>query len=189
MKGTPVGLSRTTGSVVAVSRSAEHGFSKEVQPSITLLAGLGVEGDAHAGVTAQHLYRKNLNPDAPNLAQVHFLHAELFGEPELGDYALAPGAMGENVLTSGLDLLGMPTGAVFRIGDTVVEISGIRDPCKKIDALGKGLTKRLFDRAADGTLIRKAGIMGVVRAGGTIRPGDRIEVELPPEPHRPLEVV
>ena len=184
-----VSLSRRTGSVVAVSRSAKHGFSKEVQTSITLLAGRGVEGDAHAGETVQHLYRVKLDPTAPNLAQVHFLHAELLDEMGPQGYALAPGAMGENVLTQGLDLLGMPTGALFRIGEAVVEISGIRDPCKKIDALGKGLTKRLFDRAADGMLMRKAGIMGVVRQGGAIRPGDTIEVELPPGPHRRLEVV
>ena len=180
---------RTNGSVVSVSRSPKHGFTKQVQTSITLLAGRGVEGDAHAGETVQHLYRMKLDPTAPNLAQVHFLHVELFDEMAAEGHALAPGAMGENVLTQGLDLLGMPTGALFRIGDTLVEISGIRDPCKKIDTLGKGLTKRLFDRAADGTLIRKAGIMGVVREGGTIRPGDRITVELPPEPHRPLAVV
>ena len=180
---------REAGTIVAVSRSAKHGFSKETQPSITLLVGLGVDGDAHAGATVQHLYRMKLDRSAPNLAQVHFLHAELFDEMALQGFALRPGAMGENVLTKGLDLLAMPTGAIFRIGATVVEISGIRDPCKKIDALGKGLTKRLFDRAADGALIRKAGIMGVVREGGTIRPGDAIHVELPPEPHRPLEVV
>ena len=184
-----VARNRTTGTVVAVSRSPRHGFSKEVQTSITLIAGRGVEGDAHAGATVQHLYRVRLDPTAPNLAQVHFLHAELFDEVGGQGYALAPGAMGENVLTRGLDLLAMPTGALFRIGDALVEISGIRDPCRKIEALGKGLTKRLFDRAADGTLMRKAGIMGVVRQGGSIRPGDKIEVELPPQPHRPLRVV
>ncbi len=180
-------MGRDAGTVVAVSLSPEHGFRKTPQPSITLLEGLGVDGDAHAGRTVQHLYRIRLDPTAPNLAQVHFLHAELFDE--MPDIAFAPGAMGENVLTRGLDLLAMPTGAVFRIGEAVVEVSGIRDPCKKIDAVAKGLTKRLFDRAPDGTLIRKAGIMGVVRAGGTIRPGDAIRVTLPPEPHRPLEVV
>jgi MOSC domain-containing protein YiiM len=97
--------------------------------------------------------------------------------------------MGENVLTRGLDLLAMPTGTLFRIGEALVEISGIRDPCKKIDQLGNGLTKALFARDADGGLVRKAGIMGIVLEGGRVRPGDTIEVTLPPEPHRPLEVV
>ena len=178
---------RERGTIVAVSLSPEHGFSKVPQDSIALLAGLGVEGDAHAGRTVQHLYRIKLDRHAPNLAQVHFLHAELFDE--MAGYTLEPGAMGENVLTRGLDLLAMPTGTLFRIGEALVEISGCRDPCKKIDTLGKGLTKRLFDKAADGSLVRKAGIMGIVREGGTIRPGDTIAVTLPAEPHRRLEVV
>ena len=177
----------TSGTVVAVSRSPEHGFSKTPQDSITLLPGHGVEGDAHAGRTVQHLYRVKLDPSAPNLAQVHFLHVELFAE--LAGFALAPGAMGENILTEGLDLLAMPTGALFRIGAAVVEISGIRDPCRKIDRLGAGLTERLLGRGPDGAPIRKAGIMGVVREGGVIRAGDAIHVERPPGPHRPLAVV
>ena len=183
------GPGRESGIVVAVSLCPTHGFSKVPQPEITLLEGLGVEGDAHAGITVQHLYRIRLNAKAPNLAQVHFLPVELFDEMAALGYTLAPGAMGENVLTRGLDLAAMPTGAAFRIGEATVEISGIREPCKKIDALGKGLTKAMFGKTPDGGLLRKAGIMGVVRRGGTLRPGDAIAVALPPEPHRPLVVV
>ena len=182
-------LGRDTGKVVAVSRCTTHGFSKVPQAEITLLEGLGVEGDAHAGVTVQHLYRVKLDRTAPNLAQVHFLPVELFDEMAALGYALAPGAMGENVLTAGLELAAMPTGATFRIGEAVVEISGIREPCKKIDSLGKGLTKAMLGKTPRGELLRKAGIMGVVRRGGTLRPGDAIAVTLPPEPHRPLVVV
>ena len=180
---------RERGAVVAVSRCPDHGFSKAPQLEIHLLEGLGVEGDAHAGRTVQHLYRVKLDAEAPNLAQVHFLHAELFDEMAAQGYELEAGAMGENVLTRGLDLLAMPTGATFRIGEAIVEISGIRDPCRKIDRLGKGLTKALFGRDGSGRLLRKAGIMGVVRRGGAVRPGDAIAVALPPQPHRPLEVV
>lgn len=182
-------LGRERGVVVAVSRSPAHGFSKRPQPAITLLAGLGVDGDAHAGRTVQHLYRMRRDASAPNRAQVHFLHAELLDDMRTEGFAITPGAMGENILTRGLDLLGMPTGAIFRIGTAIVAISGIRDPCKQINAIGKGLTKRLIERRADGRVIRKAGIMGVVVAGGTIKPGDAIAVALPPEPHAPLEVV
>ena len=182
-------VGRERGTVVAVSRGAKHGFAKVPMPGIELLAGLGVDGDAHAGKTVQHLYRVRLDASAPNLAQVHFLHVELFDEMAGKGFALAPGAMGENVLTQGLDLHAMPTGAIFRIGDAIVEISGLRDPCKKIDTLGKGLAKLLFDKAPDGSRRRKAGIMGIVIAGGPIRPGDTIRVGLPAEPHRPLVVV
>ena len=180
---------RETGTVVAVSRSSTHGFSKVPQPEITLLEGLGVEGDAHAGVTVQHLYRIKLDRRAPNLAQVHLLPVELFDEMAALGYTLEPGALGENVLTQGLDLAAMPTGATFHIGGTLLEISGIRDPCRKIEALGKGLTKAMFGRTSGGGLLRKAGIMAVVRRGGTVRPGDPIVVALPSPPHRPLSVV
>ena len=178
-----------TGTIVAVSASATHGFSKQPRDAIDLLAGLGVAGDAHCGATAQHLYRRRKDPSAPNLAQVHFLPVELFAEMAALGFTLAPGDMGENVLTRGLDLVTLPTGTRFAIGAVVVEISGIRDPCKKIDALGHGLTKAMFGRAADGGLLRKAGIMGVVRVGGTVKPGDAIRVTLPAQPHRRLEVV
>ncbi len=178
-----------TGTIIAVSATATHGFSKEPRDAITLLAGLGVEGDAHCGTTVQHLYRIGKDPTAPNLAQVHFLPVELFAEMAALGFMLAPGDMGENVLTEGLDLVTLPTGTLFAIGDVVVEISGIRDPCKKIDALGHGLTKAMFGREPDGSLRRKAGIMGVVRKGGTVKPGDVIQVTLPAEPYRRLEVV
>lgn len=178
------------GTVLSVSLNPAHGFHKTPRQSIRLLAGLGVEGDAHAGATTQHLYRKRLTPDAPNLAQVHFLHVELFAEMAGQGFMLEPGVMGENVLTQGIDLLTLPTGAVFRIGpDAIVEISGIRDPCKQIEAVATGLTQALFDRDAEGQVVRKAGIMGVVLAGGLVTPGDTIEVTLPKGPFRRLEVV
>ncbi len=182
-------VGREAGEVVAVSRCPTHGLSKVPQAEITLLEGLGVEGDAHAGVTVQHLYRIRLDRHAPNLAQVHFLPVELFDEMAALGYALVPGAMGENVLTRGLDLAALPTGTTFRIGAAIIEISGIRDPCKKIDALGKGLTKAMIGRTPEGAFLRKAGIMGIVRRGGALRPGDAIVVALPPQPHQRLEVV
>ena len=182
-------VGRARGNVVAVSLSPRHGFAKTPRPDITLLEGLGVEGDAHAGKTVQHLYRVKRNPEAANLAQVHFLPIELFDEMAQQGFALRPGMMGENILTQGLDLIAMPTGARFHIGAAIVEISGIRDPCKKIDTVAKGLAKAMVDKASDGTLIRKAGIMGIVISGGSIEPGDTIHVTLPPEPHRPLAVV
>ena len=179
------------GKVLTVSRSSEHGFAKALEPHITLLAGLGVEGDAHAGTTVQHLYRKRLDPRAPNLAQVHFLQSELFDELSAKGFAIEPGIMGENVLTAGLDLINLPTGTIFRIGpQAVVEISGIRHPCKQIDdSVAKGLTNALIDRDADGAVVRKAGIMGVVVTGGVVTPGDTIAVTLPAKPYRRLEVV
>lgn len=179
-----------TGGVIAVGRDSAHRFSKEPRESIRLLAGLGVEGDAHLGETVKHRSRVAKDPSQPNLRQVHLLHAELHDELRARGFDVAPGGMGENVTTRGVDLLGLPRGARLRLGETaVVEITGLRNPCKQLDRFRPGLMAAVLDRDARGGLIRKAGVMGVVLAGGEVRPGDPVRVEVPPAPHRPLEPV
>jgi MOSC domain-containing protein YiiM len=175
--------------VVAVGRAETHAFSKPTADAITLVAGLGVDGDAHAGATVKHRSRVKVDPTQPNLRQVHLIHAELFDELRGRGFAIAPGDMGENVTTWGLDLLGLPTAARLQIGEAVIEVTGLRNPCRQLDAFRPGLMKAVLDRDAAGRIIRKAGIMGVVIAGGRIRPGDAIAVTLPPPPHHPLERV
>ena len=176
------------GSVVAVSRARAHRFSKPNEMSIRLLEGLGVEGDAHMGVTVQHTYHMRKNPLAPNLRQVHLIHAELFEELAQAGFVVNPGELGENVTTRGLALLDLPTGARLRIGATVVEITGLRNPCSQIDKFQQGLMGRLIDKSG-ARVQMKSGVMGIVIAGGDIAPGDAISVDLPREPHRPLEKV
>ncbi|WP_405591886.1 MOSC domain-containing protein [Streptomyces sp. NBC_01190] len=179
-----------TGTVVAVSRDARHRFSKPTRDSITLLTGLGVEGDAHLGVTVQHRSRVARDPSQPNLRQVHLIHAELFDELRAAGYEIAPGDLGENVTTRGLDLLGLPVGTRLRLGpDAVVEVTGLRNPCLQIDRFRSGLLKRVIGRDEAGAIVRKGGIMGVVLADGVIRPEDAVLVQLPAAPHRPLETV
>jgi len=175
------------GLIVAVSRSAAHTFSKPNQESIHLLAGLGVEGDAHLGETVKHRSRVARDPTQPNLRQVHLIHAELHDELRAGGFDVAAGEMGENVTTRGLDLLGLPTGTRLCLGETaVVEVTGLRNPCAQLDHFQAGLTSAVLGRDEHGNLIRKSGIMGIVLHGGEVRPGDAICVELPLEPHRPL---
>jgi MOSC domain-containing protein YiiM len=176
-----------TGQVTAVSRSGAHTMSKPNTTRITLLAGLGVEGDAHQGTSVKHRSRVERDPTQPNLRQVHLIHAELHDELREAGFEVAPGQMGENITTRGVDLLGLPVGAKLRLGaDAVVEITGLRNPCAQLDGLQAGLMAATLDRDAEGNLIRKAGIMGIVLACGEVRPGDRIMVELPPGPHQPL---
>ena len=180
----------TQGRVVAVSLSPKHGFSKDRHAAIRLIEGLGIEGDAHLGTTTQHLYRKRINPDQPNLCQVHLLHEEVFDELAARGYAIEAGQLGENILTRGLDLLGLPRGARLRIGDTaIVEITGLRNPCQQINRFRAGLMDALIDRDAKGETVRKAGIMGIVASGGFVRADDRIEVDLPAPPFRKLTPV
>lgn len=177
--------------VEAVSLSPAHGFSKQPRRSIRLLAGEGVEGDAHCGRTTQHLYRMRRDPTQANLAQVHLLGRELLDEFAQGGYSVAPGEFGENVLTSGLDLLALPLGALLHLGpNAVVEVTGLRTPCSQIDAFRHGLQALCWGaRDRQGKRARRAGIMGIVHTAGEVRADDAIAVELPPEPHRPLPPV
>ena len=178
------------GIVTSVSLRAGHDFTKTPAEMIRLLAGLGVEGDAHSGRTVQHLYHLRKDPTRPNLCQVHLIHAELFDELRGKGFAVSAGELGENVTTSGIDLLALPTGTRLRLGaSAMVEVTGLRNPCVKIDQFQKGLMAATLDRDADGNLIRKAGIMSIVIADGEVRPNDAISVELPPLPHRPLQPV
>jgi MOSC domain-containing protein YiiM len=178
------------GVVVAVSRDGEHGFSKQNSPVIRLIAGQGVEGDAHCGETVKHRSRVAVDPSQPNLRQVHLIHAELHEELQVAGFTVTPGDMGENVTTRGIDLLRLPVGTLLRLGDeAIVEVTGLRNPCAQIDRFQQGLLKAVLGRDADGNVVRKAGIMSVVQRGGLVRSGDTIRVELPPEPHRPLERV
>jgi MOSC domain-containing protein YiiM len=167
------------GIVVSVAASGVHGFSKGVQPSIRLVAGLGVEGDAHQGVTVKHRSRVARDPTQPNLRQVHLVHAELFDELAEAGFSVAAGEIGENVLTRGVDLLGLPRGARLRLGGALVEVTGLRNPCSQLDRFQPGLMAATLGRDDAGRLVRKAGVMAVVIEGGTVRPGDAIGVEMP----------
>ena len=176
--------------VTAVSCSATHTFSKPSQGSIRLIAGLGVEGDAHMGATVKHRSRVARDPSQPNLRQVHLIHAELHDELQAAGFRVSAGQMGENITTRGLDLLGLPRGARLHIGATaVVEVTGLRNPCAQLDAFQHGLMAAVLGRDEQGHLVRRAGIMGIVLEGGAVQPGDAITVELPAEPHQPLDPV
>ncbi|MFF8593307.1 MOSC domain-containing protein [Streptomyces sp. NPDC015220] len=178
------------GEITAVSSSGTYSFSKPNREGITLLAGLGVEGDVHAGVTVKHRFRMEKDPSQPNLRQVHLIHEELFDEVRRAGFEVAAGQLGENVTTRGIDLLDLPTGTLLRLGhQAVVEVTGLRNPCAQIDGLGKGLMKQVVGRDEDGRVRLKAGIMGIVVTGGPVRPGDPVGVELPAGPHRPLKTV
>lgn len=173
--------------VVAVSRGAAHTFSKAQEPSIQLLCGLGVAGDAHAGRTVKHRSRVAADPTQPNLRQVHLIQTEFLDGLRAEGFGVTAGDLGENITTKGVYLLGLPTGARLRIGPHAgVVVTGLRNPCAQLDTFQPGLLKAVLDRDTKGNLFRKAGLMGVVCSGGEVRPGDAISVQLPPEPHRRL---
>lgn len=179
-----------TATVLGVASDGTHRFSKEPRPMIRLLAGLGVEGDAHAGVTVQHRSRVRADPTQPNLRQLHLIHAELFDEVAPQGFTVNPADLGENVTTHGINLLGLPRGTRLRLGPAaIVEVTGLRNPCAQIDAFQPGLLKAVLDVDAAGDPVFKAGIMAVIVRGGDVRLGDSIRIELPPEPHEALKRV
>jgi len=175
--------------VIAVASDSEHNVIKPVRESIKLIAGLGIEGDAHAGKKIQHRYDKNRNPDAPNLRQVHLMHAELFDQmAELG-MTVKPGQMGENITTRNIDILGLPRGTHLKMGEAVIEVTGLRNPCKHLNKVAIGLMAACISRYDDGAIFPQSGVMGIVIAGGDIRAGDEIQIITPDKPHHRLEPV
>lgn len=176
--------------VTAVSRSPAHTVVKDRRASIRLLAGLGVDGDVHQGETVQHRYAARRHPDAPNLRQLHLLHAELHDQLALAGFEVPAGAMGENVTTRGVELLRLPSGTRLRLGaEAVVELTGLRTPCRSLNRIAPGLMRTVLERDADGNVIGRAGVMAVVLTGGEVRPGDPIRVELPAAPYYQLAPV
>lgn len=179
--------SEELGVVTAVSRAPDHAFSKGNAARIRLLTGLGVEGDAHLGLTVQHRSRVARDPTQPNLRQVHLIHGELHDDLCAQGFEVAPGVLGENITTRGIDLLGLPTGARLRLGtEALVEVTGLRNPCAQLDGFQPGLMAAVLDRDEDGNLVPKSGVMAVVLIGGDVQPDDSISVEMPALPHAPL---
>ena len=178
------------GEVVSVSCNDVYSFSKPTRDEIVLIPGLGIEGDVHAGATVKHRGRVRADPTQPNLRQVHLIHAELFDEVHGSGHRVLAGDLGENVTTCGVDLLGLPVGTVLLLGDTAeVLVTGLRNPCRQIDTFQPGLLGQVVHRDEAGSVVRKTGVMGVVRRGGEVRPGDPVTVVLPDGPHRALDVV
>jgi MOSC domain-containing protein YiiM len=179
-----------TGVIIAVSQSTDHIFSKPNQNRITLLTGLGVEGDTHMGEKVQHRSRVAKDPNQLNLRQVHLIHAELHDELRSAGFDVSAGQMGENITTRGIDLLGLPTGTRLHLGkEAVVEVTGLRNPCEQLDNFQDGLLKACIDRDGEGNVIRKAGVMSIILVGGEVFPGDSIGIEYPSKPYHPLEPV
>lgn len=172
--------------VIAVHLSVEHSFSKRAVDGVELVEGIGVRGDAHSGVTVQHRSRVAADPDQPNLRQVHLIHTELFDALAAKGFRVGPGDLGENITTRGIDLLQLPVSTRLTVGDAVVTVTGLRNPCRQIDEFRRGLLRQVGRPDGAGGVERLTGVMGIVSRSGVVRPGDPIVTELPPPPHHPL---
>jgi MOSC domain-containing protein YiiM len=175
-----------TAEVVGVHLSPTHTFSKKRMASIQLVEGMGVQGDAHCGVTVKHRSRVRADASQPNLRQVHLIHSELFDHLHDAGFTVASGDLGENITTRGVDLLGLPVGSRLTIGAAVITVTGLRNPCRQINDFDDGLLKQVVWTDGEGSLVRLTGVMGIVSRGGEVRPGAPIHTELPPRPHHRL---
>lgn len=180
----------SAGFVTSVSRAKAHTFHKSVCVTINLLQGLGVEGDAHCGITVQHRSRIAANPSQPNLRQVHLIHNELLEDLNEQGFSIGPGDLGENILTNGIDLSSLPTDTLLKIGTSArIKVTGLRNPCAQIESFKQGLLEAVLVEDLNGNIYNRAGIMGIVVSSGLVSVKDPIEVTLPPLPHRQLERV
>jgi MOSC domain len=176
--------------VIAVAARKGHRLSKDAQLSIRLITGKGVAGDAHCGETVKHRSRVAKDPLQPNFRQVHLIHSELFDELVGKGFVVAPSELGENITTRGIDLLSLSTGTQLQIGaDVLIEITGLRNPCSQLNGHTPGLMAALIERAPDGSLVRKCGVMGIVIAGGEVHPGDTIAIHFTPVRYAALQPV
>lgn len=176
--------------VLAVACDGAHRFSKQLMPEVKLIVGRGVQGDAHNGSTVKHRSRVAVDPSQPNLRQVHLIHAELFDELKQKGFSVGPADLGENITTTGINLLALPRHTLLRVGeDVTLEVTGLRNPCSQIERFQSGLLAAVLDHGPNNEVIRKAGIMTIVKEGGSVRPGDLITLKMPPPPYLPLERV
>jgi hypothetical protein len=175
------------GRIEQLHRSRDHTFAKARETTLALIAGLGVDGDAHQGAAVQHRSRVAVDASQPNLRQVHLIAAELYDELRQRGFSVVPGQMGENITTRGLDLCDLPTGTILRLGGRVlVALTGLRNPCQQLDQFESGLMAAVLDRDEAGHLVRRAGVMAVVVHGGAVAVDDEISVSFPPGPPIPL---
>jgi len=187
--------------VLAVHCDSQHRFSKPTVEAIALDAGLGVVGDAHYGATVQHRYHKRWRPQVPNLRQVHLLSASLLDWLAAQGFALAPGALGENITLAAAPgwnwqaLMDLPVGTQLHFSrGPVLVLTGWRQPCVLIDRLQPGLQAAMaphrVSTPAPGPGHRyRIGVMATVHTGGCIRAGDAVQLQRPPPPHHPMECV
>ena len=154
--------------VVGLSIDDGHHFSKRAVERVTMVAGVGIEGDVHAGPLVQHRSRVRVDPNQPNLRQVHLIDDAVFAVAASAGFEIDHGDLGENVTVSGLDVHGLAVGTMLRLGESAfVAVTGLRNPCGQINGLRPGLLD-VLRRADGGDIVRRAGIMGVVVRGGEV---------------------
>lgn len=176
--------------VIAVCLAAKHRFVKTPALEIHLVAGLGVEGDAHFGATSQHRYDKRYAPSKPNLRQLHMIDAATYQLLRADGFDVHPGDLGENVTTAGIDFTDMSAGTIVKIGQHAqLELTGLRQACVLIDKHLPGLRLAVERQGSGKKKFVRGGVMSRVLRDGVIRPGDAITLTHIPQIHTPMKIL
>jgi MOSC domain-containing protein YiiM len=138
--------------LVSINANASREFRKLPQAEGHLIADFGLEGDRHAG-----------RP----LRQLSILNVETVTELREAGMPVEPGVLGENVTVEGVPVMQLNDGTRMRIGEAEVEITGDRPACKELLGVHKDALRAMLGRT---------GKMARVIRGGTVRPGDPIEL-------------
>ena len=164
------------GSVVAVCKKAEPGIPKNEVDAIQLLENFGIAGDYHAGEFVRHRFLAKMDPTKPNQRQVLLIDTTILAEIASQEIHLKPGMMGENIILDGITVMTLPLGTQLEIGDAVLEITEVRNPCYQLDEMHPGLLKAV-ETSGPGPDPRNAGMLARIIQGGWIRPGDVVIVK------------
>jgi MOSC domain-containing protein YiiM len=133
---------------------------------------LGIAGDGHANPQVHGGPRK----------AILLITSEGIDELKEQGFRLYPGALGENLTTQGLDRRSVRIGQRYRIGDVLIEITKLRQPCETLNVYGTGtIQKAVYDqevKAGNPASPRwgLGGFYAAVLQTGTVHPGDPIEL-------------
>jgi MOSC domain-containing protein YiiM len=161
------------GSVIAVCKKDKPGLPKFEVDAIQLLENYGVAGDYHAGEFVRHRYLAKKDPTQPNLRQVLLIDTTILAEIASQDIHLDPGMMGENIIVDGIGLMALPIGTQIEVGEALLELTEVRNPCYQLDEMHPDLLNAVKAEVG-GQVYRNAGMMARILRGGWVRPGNPV---------------
>ena len=148
------------GTVEDIFVTSEGSQPMERVEEVQVAPGHGIEGDRYAegtGFWTQY----------GDVCEVTLIQGEHLDEIEAEGFGIKNGEHRRNIVVRGIDLEDL-RGRKFRIGEATVRYARSRPPCRHVQDLTEpGMTKALRNRG---------GICVHVAQGGTIRPGDEIEL-------------
>jgi MOSC domain-containing protein YiiM len=166
--------SKSYGSVVAVCKKSEPGLPKLQVDSVELIENYGITGDYHAGRFVRHRYLAEKDPNQPNVRQILLVDTSMLAALYEKDIHLKPGMLGENIIVDGVSVMALPIGTEVEIGETLLEMTEVRNPCYQLNEMHPDLLETVKSEHAG--IRHNAGMLARILKGGWIRPGDLVTV-------------